>query len=171
MWVKLNALNLIVYVRSVVQLLHRWSFTRILPDYWGTFCVVSLSNVHYSSVPAAGLKQGQAQSQQVVPIPLQCLPRAPNFIDYLYIVRFTLVIILAIRCAATDGQRPLWIANQGIDSVGAGARNGFTYGFTASNAQVLHQIWKVSQRNYSHTFNSSLPVSFYRKCPLEFKDY
>ena len=43
--------------------------------------------------------------------------------------------------------------------------------FTASNAQVSHQTWKVSQRKYSHTFNSSLPVSFYRKCSLEFKDY
>ena len=44
-------------------------------------------------------------------------------------------------------------------------------GFIALNAQVSHQIWQVSQRNYSHTLNSSLPVSFYRKCSLEFKDY
>ena len=56
-------------------------------------------------------------------------------------------IFLAIRCVAADGQRPSWIANQGIDSVGAGAINGFTHGFTASNAQVSHQTWKVSQRN------------------------
>ena len=48
-------------------------------------------------------------------------------------------IFLSIRCAAADAQRALWIANQGIDSVGAGARNGFTYIFTASNAQVSHQ--------------------------------
>ena len=78
---------------------------------------------------------------------------------------------LAIRCVAADAQSASRIANQAIDSVGAGARNGFTYGFTASNVQFSHQTWKVSQRNYSHTFNSSLPVSFYQKYPLEFKDY
>ena len=63
------------------------------------------------------------------------------------------------------------LSSNRIDSVVAGARNGFTSGFTASNAQVSHQTCKVSQRNYSHTFNSSFPVSSYRKFSLEFKDY
>ena len=37
-----------------------------------------------------------------------------------------------------------------IDFYGPDARNGFTSGFTASNAQIAHQTWKVSLRNYSH---------------------
>ena len=35
--------------------------------------------------------------------------------------------------------RPSWIANQGIDSVGAGARNNLSSGVTASNTKFSNQ--------------------------------
>ena len=47
---------------GLVQLLHRWSSTPILSDYWGTFWAGGHSNVCFSLVPAPGLEPGQAQS-------------------------------------------------------------------------------------------------------------
>ena len=44
-----------------------------------------------------------------------------------------------------------------IDFYGPDARNGFTSFFTASNAQISHKTWTVSQRNY--ILHPSLSVS------------
>ena len=77
--------------------------------------------------------------------------------------KFSATKVTIILATCWTGNNHFFFANQGIDSVGAGARNGFTYGFTASNAQVSHQTWIVSQRNYSHTFFTYFSVSSHRR--------
>ena len=52
-----------------------------------------------------------------------------------------------------------------IDFYGPDARNGFTSGFTASNAQISHQTWTVSQRNYILHPSLSAPIEDFHHNP------
>ena len=72
----------------------------------------------------------------------------------------------AIWPAGPQARSPWRLFYYQIDFYGPDARNGIIFVFTSSNGQILHQTWKVSQRNYSHTYFKYFPVSSHQRFPF-----